>query len=630
MPAFCGDRMRQLLAEVTALGWDEALRRFTSEVLSGALRARSRSAWARVRAKVLGRTWEDTLQDLGDPTRAGWQFLLDLRPAGRVLFLGPSWGAAPLILARSSAHVVVLDGALERLRLGRHQARSAGLDDLSFARVIDPLRLPLADGSVDLAVVPGLREWFEAVAAEQPLSAACGTELLRELRRVLAAGGQAYVGVENRYAVSHLLGGRGPRGASYTPRTFRRAAAAAGFHGCWLFAPIPFRHKFHQVLDLERTDRMNFSADAYRTRGRTLRPLVRAWDVCNRRGAVERRLYPYLPGFAAVLSTEPVATSLAERVLDHLGARANLPPGAARVARYYVRAKGVVVLVAGSPAEGGVIARLPLAEPARVACARHHRALEALAADARIPPRVRRLFPVPLAQGTLDGHAFFAETALEGRSGRFYYSRSGRRYDRAILDAAAVLTELRRVTEEPVTIEEAEFDRLCGRWLVELRQVVREESREALAAIEEWLTQTLVGTRLPLGWHHGDYDLANLLYGPGDRVTGILDFEAFDPRGLPLIDLLLLLARRPIRRQGFAFGTLFTRTMLSRALPPLEAELFERELRLLGADERLYRALAVCGWLGHLRLRRDSWLVRSPSWLEDNLHAVVESVRRVL
>jgi aminoglycoside phosphotransferase (APT) family kinase protein len=151
-----------------------------------------------------------------------------------------------------------------------------------------------------------------------------------------------------------------------------------------------------------------------------------------------------------------------------------------------------------------------------------------------------------------------------------------------------------------------------------------------LDTVERFLRDTLVGATLPLGWYHGDYDFANLLYGPDDTVTGILDFEVFDPRGLPLIDFLVLLARRPIRQREFAFGTLFVRFILERKLPPLETSLIEREMRTLGIDDRLYRALALCCWLNHLRLRRDSWLVRSPAWLEDNLHTVIESVRRVL
>src|SRR5439155_238710 len=117
---------------------------------------------------------------------AGWKFLLNLRSNAWVLFLGPSWGAAPVSLARSAAHVVVLDGSVERLRLVHEQAAAAGLENLTFARVVDPLRLPLPDGSVNLVVAPGLVEWFTAVAGERVLSAACGRELLGELRRVLA------------------------------------------------------------------------------------------------------------------------------------------------------------------------------------------------------------------------------------------------------------------------------------------------------------------------------------------------------------------------------------------------------------------------------------------------------------
>jgi len=288
----------------------------------------------------------------------------------------------------------------------------------------------------------------------------------------------------------------------------------------------------------------------------------------------------------------------------------------------------VVVLVGGVPPEGAVV-RLPLDAPAERSCRRHHDALTALAADARVPPTTRRLFPRPLAEGVFEGQAFFVESALGGESGRLYYSRPARRYDRAIIEAADVLRALRRATEAPVSIGAAEFERLCGSCLAELEGMVDDARRGTLDRMRRFLERTLRGTTLALGWHHGDYDFANLLYGPGDHLTGILDLECFDPRGLPLIDLLLLLARRPIRRQGLAFGTLVVQSILPRALPSLEAELLTRELQALGIDETLYRALALCCWLGHLQLRRDSWLVRSPSWVEANLHAVVDHVREV-
>jgi aminoglycoside phosphotransferase (APT) family kinase protein/SAM-dependent methyltransferase len=616
--------VRQLVLEARTGDYAAARRGFASEVVSGRLETPAPSGSARLQARLTGTTWEDLLQELVDPARAGWKFLLDLRAGARVLILGPSWGAAVLSLARSCAHVVVLDGVSERLELARLEAASEGRDNVTCAQVADPLRLPLADGSVDLAVVPGLPEWFAAVGRPRSRSAEDGAELLRELHRVLGPAGQAYLGFDNRRGLGRFL----PRTVSFAPRALRAAAAIAGFARCRLYGPIPFRRKFHQVLDLDRSDRMNFSADAYRTRGRALRPLLRAWDRVNLGGRAERRLYPWLPAFGTVLSRGLGERPFAERLLQHLATQDQIAPAATSLARYFVRPRGVVVLVGGAPPEGAVV-RLPLDPRAELSCQRHHDALATLAADPRIPPAARRLFPQPLAEGTFDGQPFFVESALAGRSGRVYYSRPAVRYDLAIVEAAEVLRGLRRATEERVSIGSAEWERLCGSCLAELRGVVGEARARALDRIAHFLERTLHGAILPLGWHHGDYDFANLLYGPGDRLTGILDFECFDPLGLPLIDLLLLLARRPIRRQGLSFGTLVVQSILPRALPPLEQELLGAELRFLGVDETLYRALALCCWLGHMRLRRDSWLVRSPSWVKANLHAVVDHVQEV-
>jgi SAM-dependent methyltransferase/uncharacterized protein YbaR (Trm112 family) len=621
--SFDRERLRQLLTDAATLGWDEARRRFTGEVLSGRLRSPKRSRLAKLRAKVNGTTWEDTLQDLVDPTRAGWKFLLDLRPDARVLYLGPTWGSGPRALAESCGQVIVLDGALERLELVRHQTAGVGLDNLTFARVVDPLRLPLGDACVDLVIVPGFAQWFEAVAGDRHMPASAGDELLREFHRVLAPGGQAFLAADTN--VSLLLGTRRPRGTTYSSRGLRAASAAAGFNGCQLFAPLPFRHKFHQVLDLDRSDRMNFSADAYRTRGKFLRPLVKVWDFWNRAGAVERKLYALLPGVSAVLSTEAGRESFAERVVHHVtGMNGNGPS----LSRYYVRPKGVAVLVAGTPDVQGLVVRLPMNEGSEATCALHHRALTTLADDERIPPALRALFPQPIGDGHFEGQPFFAETSLTGESGRVYYSRSGRRYDRAIVNAAEAVCGLRRATDVPTLIDDTQYARLCGTWLTELRGIVPESARATIEKIEGFLDRTLRGATLPLGWHHGDYDFANLLYGTDDSVRGILDFEVFDAHGLPLIDLLLLLARRPIRKQGVAFGTLFVHSILQRELPPLEAGLLKKELEITGIDDEMYRAIAFCCWLNHLRLRRDSWLVRSSSWLDENLHAVVEHVRR--
>src|SRR5207244_1170830 len=408
-----------------------------------------RAASVRCTACALRYPRRDGVYLLGPPfavSAAGRTFATD-----RMRRLAADAHAVGWDAARQRFAAEVLTGTLrapEQSRWARLRAKVAGttgLENLTCARVVDPLRLPLPDGSVNLVVAPGLVEWFTAVAGERVLSAACGRELLGELRRVLAPRGQAYVATDNRTGLTRLLGARRASGASFSARGLREAAAAAGFRGSRLVAPIPFQHKFHQVLELEPSSAVRLSADPYRTRGRLVRPLVKAWDVCNRDGALERRLHPLLPSLGAVLSTEPEIPSLAERLLEHLATGGQIAHGR-QLTRYFVRAKGAAVLVAGAPDGDGVIIRLPLDERAEA--------------------------------------------------------------------TAAVLRQLRRATEERVAVDGDEFARLCGRWLEELRGIVGREPRVALDAIERRLERTLIGRTLPLGWHHGDYDFANLLYGP--------------------------------------------------------------------------------------------------------------------
>jgi len=617
------ERLEQVLQDAARSGWDGALERLTDDVLRRRLPPTPTSPIGRARARILGETWEDLLQDVVDPARAAWKFLVGLHPEASAVLLGPSFGATAVALARSCGHVVVFDASITRLRVTQCQARAAGLGNVTYARITDALHLPLGDQSVQVAVVPSVSQWFASAAGERSVPAAAGTALLAELRRVLAPGGQAWVGSDNRLGVARLLAPRPRRGVAWSIRGLRAAARAAGFDGAAVFAPLPFGHKFHQVLDVARRDRMNLSVDAYRTRDGLLRRAVLLWDRTNADARLERRLYRHLPALGAVLSLGQDRGSFVDALVAHLTDAAPLA-GPVHLVRYLVRPKGVVLLALAT-ADGDAIARLPLDERAEAACRRHHAAIESLAADTRIPPALGGLFPRPLTAGRFAGQSFFVESALAGDGGRLYYARPPERYDRAIVHAAAALAALRRATETPVRIDEAELRRLCGGWLDELGRLVP-DCAPRLEAVAHRLRESLLGTVLPLGWRHGDYDFANLLYGPDDALTGIIDFEAFEPRGLPILDLVLLLARRPIRRRGLSFGALFLGYVWPRALAPLEAGLLAREMEIAGVDDRLYRPLALCCWLDHLRLRRDGWLVRSPAWRHDNVTAVLDGL----
>src|SRR6185369_12777813 len=135
----------------------------------------------------------------------------------------------------------------------------------------------------------------------------------------------------NRTGIGRVLRACRPAGASFSASTLPAAASAAGFTHCELFSPVPFRHKFHQLVDVGGTDRMNFCADPYRTRSLLVRPLLKAYDALNKNGRIERRLYRFLPGIAAVLSSDPQQPNFAERLLDELVDTGKLEAGSRRL-----------------------------------------------------------------------------------------------------------------------------------------------------------------------------------------------------------------------------------------------------------------------------------------------------------
>jgi hypothetical protein len=117
---------------------------------------------------------------------------------------------------------------------------------------------------------------------------------------------------------------RAAAGGAASASTLPAAASRPASH-CELFSPVPFRHKFHQLVDVGGTDRMNFCADPYRTRACSR--LLKAYDALNKNGRIERRL-SLPPG--SPRSSQATRSRTAERLLDELvdaGGSTRVPVG---------------------------------------------------------------------------------------------------------------------------------------------------------------------------------------------------------------------------------------------------------------------------------------------------------------
>jgi aminoglycoside phosphotransferase (APT) family kinase protein len=172
-----------------------------------------------------------------------------------------------------------------------------------------------------------------------------------------------------------------------------------------------------------------------------------------------------------------------------------------------------------------------------------------------------------------------------------------------------------------------------GSSLAELAEVVAPVCRPGTATVLRTLTEALERelAELPRGMGHGDFFAGNLL-ADGDRLSGVLDWDAGGPGRLPLVDLLHL----ELTRSPYGSDTDWGRAVLERLLPLAHAGGSPDVQRLasaagFGAEPRLLEALVFAYWLQYAAYQIRTHLDRrsEPAWIEGNVERVVHELARL-
>jgi hypothetical protein len=143
--------------------------------------------------------------------------------------------------------------------------------------------------------------------------------------------------------------------------------------------------------------------------------------------------------------------------------------------------------------------------------------------------------------------------------------------------------------------------------------------RDTLARLEAALDERLAD--VPLGWAHGDFWPRNLL-ARGDRLLGVLDWDAATPSALPLLDLLHLIALADPQLRRLPHGE-----RCRRGLWPLARAGGDARLRSHCAaagvpdDSVTLEALAIAYWLTRVArdLRTFADRPARGDWMKSNL-----------
>lgn len=146
--------------------------------------------------------------------RADWRFCLPIKNNWQVLDIGAGLGANTFAIAKDVSGVYAFEQSFLRAKFLELRKKEEKQDNVHVA-VANALDFPFKDNVFDLVVANGLFEWigvtdkFKSVRDAQK-------NFLKDSLRVLKNDGYLYIGIENRFAVSYLFGGKDHNGLNFT------------------------------------------------------------------------------------------------------------------------------------------------------------------------------------------------------------------------------------------------------------------------------------------------------------------------------------------------------------------------------------------------------------------------------
>ncbi len=189
-------QMEVLIQEIDSLGYDEGITRFFRQ---------------------------NPLRDyVTNVRRIDWISHCLTKNNLRCLDIGSGLGNISENLSHIFKEVYSLEAVKERIEFQKRRFKNSNLTNVVIVRG-NALELPFPENYFDLVVCNGVLEWVGMMNSNIPPREA-QLSFLREVKRVLSKTGCLYVGIENRFGLPFLLGGKDHSGLAYTSLMPRRLA----------------------------------------------------------------------------------------------------------------------------------------------------------------------------------------------------------------------------------------------------------------------------------------------------------------------------------------------------------------------------------------------------------------------
>ncbi len=545
-------------------------------------RARQSGDWLKT-AKELIPEYLDAIEPFD---RADAQFLWPTTSKSCILDAGSMWGGLTIPVAQHCGKIFAIDKTIETLTFLKIRAEQMGFSNIRVvASTIE--NLPFPDGYFDMVILSGVLEWVafdqevvleihwgkrrhdSAIYSKNPHQVQL--EALREIQRVLKPGGHLYLAIENRLGYQYLAGAPDDhvniRYVSFLPRFIANAITKWKLnceYRTYIYSLVGYRSL---LRDSGFRETEFYGAFPHYILPSEIIPLnvIKYWkkvilpassSAWHKKIAVNifpKALVKYVsPSFIAIAKTAGGEEQGEPRIIQLLrkaGLLGDSAPSDMKVVKYrgrlgnYHAANFLIYDKNESiPAYFCKICRNNEYPDILEDEANNLRIVNKLLGDTELNSSIPRL----LYFGTIDNITFLVTQFIEGEPSGFNPSigltkDNLRKLDECIQLGIKFLVKFQKYTQ----VREVEAASYLLSMIEKQREVLNDKGRltEEVDSHIKRLTEeikTLKELSIPICAIHGDYDFHHNILFSGNEVRTV-DFEHFEPEGLPFFDLATLI-----------------------------------------------------------------------------------------
>ena len=284
-----------------------------------------------------------------------------------------------------------------------------------------------------------------------------------------------------------------------------------------------------------------------------------------------------------------------------------------------VLSRGASARAGDGPADGDWVLRVPLGHRAVVHGRANHAGVTWLRERFGDLPVPRPLGSVPAGGAAGLAVDVPVETRLDGL-GAGQLSADPAAMGRLTGEVGALLAGLR--TEAPAVVDEAAFDELFGRRFDEVRR--RAAVPATIAALDRMRDEAraaVVGLAVPRVAAHNDLRPKHVIARvegsdrERGRLVGLVDWSSLDPRGLPLYDLVHLIASERAQLPGSSPRRAWAEVRDPARLAPDERAALEAYERALDLPPAWRAAITAAYPVLFGAMAERNWDYSRPRWL---------------